>query len=103
MGAVRRSLAPGFWRSTEMLRAVVFAVALACVSIVALAQPAQPDKKGDAAKGKEEPKVKGKPKVPLDKANLPKDALIVLIEDILGAAQIYPKSVVLSYEEYHEL
>ncbi len=88
-----------------MLRAVLaLAAALTCCSVVALAQP---DKKGDAGKSKEELKGKGKDpskdKILLDKAKLPKDAIIVLVEDILEAAQIYGKSVVLSFEEYQEL
>lgn len=103
-----------------MLRAFfVIAAALGCFSLLALAQPL--DKKGDAGKSKDDgvkfkPKEpgKGKPpektgeigkgppkfKTPLDKVKLPKDAIVILLDDPLEAAALFGKSVTMSFEEW---
>ncbi|MSQ94622.1 MAG: hypothetical protein EXR98_08700 [Gemmataceae bacterium] len=106
-----------------MSRAIlIVALALGCFGLVALAQPAgQPDKKTDPPNGKDDPgKLKGKvpekakppektidpvketpkPKVPLDKMKLPKDAIIVVVDDLLNATGLFPKITTVNLEEY---
>lgn len=107
-----------------MLRVVlVFAAALGCFSLVALAQPsaAQIDKKADAGKskddtnkslGKDSGKAKTtdksadagkempKAKLPLDQLKLPNDIVIVVVSDLLKATSMIPNQWVTSYEEY---
>lgn len=86
-----------------MLRCVlILAAALGCASAIAIAQ-AQPDKKADA-KGKEDAKGKAKDapkgKVPLDKLKLPKDAIIVVVEDWLDATGLFPRLAVMDYDAW---
>lgn len=104
-----------------MLRTVlVLTATLGFCSLIALAQPA--DKKGDAVKGKDDDKTKAKEpikpkppeksevpkdapkaKTPLDKLKLPKDAVVIILDDPLEAATMFGKSAILSFEEYLNL
>ncbi len=85
-----------------MLRYVfILAAVLGSFSLAAVAQT-QPDKKADA-KGKEEAKGKAKDtsgKVPLDKLKLPKDSIIVVVEDWLDAQGLFPRTAIMDYDEY---
>jgi hypothetical protein len=94
-----------------MLRAIlVCAAALGCFSLLALAQPLSPptDKKGEAAKGKDDGKSKTKDaakdapkaKTPLDKLKLPKDAIVLVVDNVLDAMSLFPKSVTMAFDEY---
>ena len=80
-----------------MLRYVcVLAAALGCFSPAAVAQ-SLPDKKADA-KGTTKDGPKGK--IPLDKLKLPKDSIIVVVEDWLDAQGLFPKATLIDYDEY---
>lgn len=86
-----------------MLRCVlILSATLGLVGASAFAQP-QPDKKADAkskddAKGK--PKDNPKSKTPLDKLKLPKDSIIVVVDDWLEAAGLFPKLAVMGFDEW---
>jgi hypothetical protein len=89
-----------------MLRSVlILAAALGCFSLAAVAQT-QPDKKADV-KGKEDPKSKAKDapkaKVPLDQMKLPKDAVVVVVDNLLDALAMFPNVVVLSADKFADL
>ena len=99
-----------------MLRtAFLLACALGCGSSVALAQTAvpAPDKKTESGKGKDAEVAKSKDtaksktgdpaKIPLDQAKLPKNAVVVVVDNILDAWSMFPKSAVLPFEKYQEL
>ncbi len=96
----------------------VCAAALCCFSIAAVAQP---EKKTETSKGKDdtgkttpkEPsksktgenagdpgKEMTKPKVPLDQMKLPNNAIIVVVEDLLKAGALVPKQWVVSFDEW---
>ncbi|MBI2804998.1 MAG: hypothetical protein HYX68_08455 [Planctomycetes bacterium] len=93
-----------------MLRTLSFlAAALCCFALTALAQgPAQPDKKAKAGKGepgksnnkasdkngKDAPRIR----IPLDKMNLPPDAIIVVVEDLLKARELLPSSALVDLQ-----
>ena len=87
-----------------MLRVVlVLAAALGWFSVVALAQPAQPDKKADDSKSKSKSPDVTKSKTPLDQTKLPKNAIVVVVDNVLDALSMFPKSVTLSLEKYQEM
>ena len=87
-------------------RVLILAAALGCFSLAAVAQT-QPDKKADAGKAKEDTKGKAKEapkgKVPLDKVKLPKDSIIVVVDDWTDAKGLFPKIVVMKYDEWLEM
>jgi hypothetical protein len=91
-----------------MLRAsLVLAAALGCFSFATLAQPPGPEKKPEPGKVTEETgKSKGiepaKGKTP-EKLKLPKDAIVVVVDDFLEAMGLFPKMMYLSVDEYNDL
>jgi hypothetical protein len=86
-------------------RVLILATALGCFSFAAVAQT-QPDKKTDA-KGKEDPKSKAKEapkgKISLGQMKFPKDAIVVVVDNLFDAIAIFPDMVLLSEEKYAEL
>ncbi len=110
-----------------MPRAVlILFAALGSFGVIALAPMAavQTDKKTDAGKPKTDvgkpkskdpektkppekpidpPKELPKPKVPLDKMRFPKDTIIVVVDDLLNAPSLFPKTLLLNAEKYQEL
>lgn len=90
-----------------MLRAIlVCATAMGCFGLAALAQPSA-DKKTEVVKGKDDGKSKtkdsAKAKTPLENSGLPKDAIIVVVDNIRDATSLIPEGGVISYKLYQEL
>ena len=83
-----------------MLRAIlVLAGALGCFSLAALAQPpGAGDKKAEVGKGKDTPKTKG----PAEQ-KLPKNAIVVVVENVFDAMSLFNKSITIPFEKYQDM
>jgi hypothetical protein len=89
-----------------MLRPLlVCAAVVGCFGFGALALPA--DKKTDLPKVKDDGKAKSKeidkPKTPTEKSKLPDDTIAIVVDNVLDAMGLFPKSVTMSLDKYIEL
>ncbi len=94
-----------------MLRGTLFlTIALSFCSVVAFAQQPTPEKKSESGKGKEDAgktKLNGKDtttkKMPFSSIPTPSDAIIVIVEELREAMDLFPKMVLLTPEAYRKL